>query len=111
LRLPPHGSGPEWLASPSLYDSLIRYSMPVAPKTSTTSAGPVDELVRSIRDLYRYSQPTETAKMMVRTALAAPLLRCILRTPKGCSLLQHAVQNDQHLVRYGHNRTFLTSPR
>ena len=30
-RLPSHGSGPGWLALPSLYDSLIRYSMPVYP--------------------------------------------------------------------------------
>src|SRR6266568_1053706 len=31
--LPPHshGSGPEWLAITSLYDSFIRYSMPVYP--------------------------------------------------------------------------------
>src|SRR5437867_3900356 len=29
LRPPPHGSGPGWFATPSLYDSLIRYSMPV----------------------------------------------------------------------------------
>ena len=30
--LPPsHGSGPGWLAMPSLYDSFIRYSMPVHP--------------------------------------------------------------------------------
>jgi hypothetical protein len=26
---PPHGSGPGWFATPSLYDSFIRYSMPV----------------------------------------------------------------------------------
>jgi len=31
LRLPSHGSGPEWFAGPSLYDSFIRYSMPVYP--------------------------------------------------------------------------------
>src|SRR6266852_7376029 len=31
LPLPSHGSGPEWLATPSLYDSFIRYSMPVYP--------------------------------------------------------------------------------
>ena len=41
-RLPSHGSGPEWFAIPSLYDSFIHYFMPVAPKTSTTSAGPFD---------------------------------------------------------------------
>jgi hypothetical protein len=29
LRPPSHGSGPEWIATPSPYDSLIRYSMPV----------------------------------------------------------------------------------
>src|SRR5205807_5045311 len=29
LRLPSHGSGPGWFATPSLYDSFIRYSMPV----------------------------------------------------------------------------------
>jgi hypothetical protein len=48
---------------------------------------------------------------MMRTALAAPLLRCILRTAKRYALLQHAVEDDQHLVRYGHNGAFLTSPR
>jgi hypothetical protein len=26
-----HDSGPEWLASPSLYDSFIRYTSPVYP--------------------------------------------------------------------------------
>src|SRR6266480_6280315 len=31
LPSPSHGSGPEWLATPSLYDSFIRYSMPVYP--------------------------------------------------------------------------------
>ena len=31
LPPPSHGSGPEWLATPSLYDSFIRYSMPVYP--------------------------------------------------------------------------------
>jgi hypothetical protein len=31
LRLPSHGSGPGWFAIPSLYDSFIRYSMPVYP--------------------------------------------------------------------------------
>jgi len=28
---PSHGSGPGWLATPSLYDSFIRYSTPVYP--------------------------------------------------------------------------------
>src|SRR5260370_36241050 len=31
LPPPSHGSGPEWLATPSLYDSFIRYFMPVYP--------------------------------------------------------------------------------
>src|SRR5260370_29423033 len=31
LPPPSHGSGPEWLATPSLYDSFIRYSIPVYP--------------------------------------------------------------------------------
>ncbi|HXX24213.1 MAG TPA: hypothetical protein VEO19_13780, partial [Terriglobia bacterium] len=31
LRPPSHGSGPGWFATPSLYDSFIRYSMPVYP--------------------------------------------------------------------------------
>ena len=30
-RPPSHGSGPEWFATPSLYDSFIRYFMPVYP--------------------------------------------------------------------------------
>ena len=30
-RPPPHGSGPGWFATPSLYDSFIRYSLPVYP--------------------------------------------------------------------------------
>ena len=30
-RPPSHGSGPGWLATPSPYDSFIRYSMPVYP--------------------------------------------------------------------------------
>jgi hypothetical protein len=30
-RLPSHGSRPGWFATPSLYDSSIRYSMPVYP--------------------------------------------------------------------------------
>ena len=31
LPPPSHGSGPGWFATPSLYDSFIRYSMPVYP--------------------------------------------------------------------------------
>ena len=31
LRLPSHGSGPGWFATPSPYDSFIRYSKPVYP--------------------------------------------------------------------------------
>src|ERR1035441_2020736 len=38
LRPPSHGSGPGWLAIPSLYDSFIRYSMPVYPGAIQTIA-------------------------------------------------------------------------
>ncbi len=37
LPPPAHDSGPEWLAKPSLYDSFIRYSMPVYPGTFSLS--------------------------------------------------------------------------
>src|SRR5713101_5856383 len=43
LPPPSHGSGPGWFATPSLYDSFIRYSMPVYPGAiqveSRTGAG------------------------------------------------------------------------
>src|SRR5260370_32278596 len=38
LPPPSHGSGPEWFATPSLYDSFIRYSMPVYPGAIQTIA-------------------------------------------------------------------------
>ena len=31
LRLTPHSSGPVWIASPSPYDSFIRYTSPLIP--------------------------------------------------------------------------------
>ncbi len=34
-RVPTHDSGPSWGASPSMYDSFIRYSMPVYPGALT----------------------------------------------------------------------------
>ena len=40
LRLPSHGSGPGWFATPSLYDSFIRYSMPVYPGAIQAFQGP-----------------------------------------------------------------------
>src|SRR5271157_5085279 len=39
-RPPPHGSGPGWFATPSLYDSFIRYSMPVYPGASRLTTCP-----------------------------------------------------------------------
>src|ERR1017187_8534407 len=39
-RLPTHGSGPGRFAIPSLYDSCIRYSMPVYPGAIQTSGLP-----------------------------------------------------------------------
>jgi hypothetical protein len=41
-RVPPHDSGPSWVASPSMYDSLIRYSMPVYPGASVLPASVLD---------------------------------------------------------------------
>ena len=38
LPPPSHGSGPGWFATPSLYDSFIRYSMPVYPGAIQTRA-------------------------------------------------------------------------
>jgi len=38
LRPPSHGSGPGWFATPSLYDSFIRDSMPVYPGAIQSSA-------------------------------------------------------------------------
>ena len=41
LRLPSHGSGPGWFATPSPYDSFIRYSKPVYPGAiRSNSLGP-----------------------------------------------------------------------
>jgi hypothetical protein len=47
LRLPSHGSGPGWFAIPSLYDSFIRYSMPVYPGAiQTRGSAPLSHNVR-----------------------------------------------------------------
>jgi hypothetical protein len=40
VTAPSHGSGPEWFAMPSLYDSFIRYSMPVYPALSSPEGLP-----------------------------------------------------------------------
>src|SRR6266542_3509676 len=49
LRLPSHGSGPGWFATPSLYDSCIRYSMPVYPGAIRTSRSPSPAFARHPR--------------------------------------------------------------
>src|ERR1039458_9173332 len=53
-RLPSHGSGPGWFAIPSLYDSCIRYSMPVYPGAIQTRVLPhefcsITEIGKSMR--------------------------------------------------------------
>jgi hypothetical protein len=48
---------------------------------------------------------------MMCAALPPPLLGCSLSTTKGYAQLQHAVEDDQHLVRYRHYCAFLASPR
>src|SRR5438093_6825655 len=47
---------------------------------------------------------------MMCPALPSPLSRDALGIAKGHSLLQHAVRDGQHLVRYGHDGPFLPAP-
>src|SRR6202011_3683593 len=39
-RLTPHSSGPVWIASPSPYDSCIRYTSPLIPAQPPSRGGP-----------------------------------------------------------------------
>src|SRR3989442_2636441 len=67
LPPPSHGSGPEWFATPSLYDSFIRYSMPVYPGAIQTkpSAPPLQT-----RDLFWWRR-----RFRLRIAIFLQVLR------------------------------------
>jgi hypothetical protein len=60
LRPPSHGSGPGWIATPSLYDSFIRYSMPVYPGACVAVGTPITERPphRPVLALLTHTVPT-----------------------------------------------------
>jgi len=61
-RPPSHGSGPEWLAMPSLYDSFIRYSMPVYPGAIQTRVSAPRRLSKAAKRESRKAGKQESSK-------------------------------------------------
>jgi hypothetical protein len=95
---------------PFLYDSFIHNSTPVAPKTMAESPC-LSRAVCVTQHLNRDAEASQAPEVMMCATLSSPLLRRSVGTTKWYTLLQHEVEDDQHLVRYGHYGAFLTSPR
>src|SRR5215469_1320168 len=88
--------------------------MPVAPKTekdtATRSAGCIEKICTS-HDLDREAETSETSEVMMCPPLSPSLLWCRFGTTKRYALLQHAVENGKHLMRYSHDGAFLPTSR
>jgi hypothetical protein len=48
--------------------------------------------------------------MMVSPTFPPPLFGCLFGATKWHTAFQHAVKNDQHMIRHGDNRAFFAAP-